>query len=72
VAVETSLFIENRHMLDPNHPYRNPAVEWDRLTKAILDYGLHIVDPKYPAVGGFTWWKIALLSKSKPIITCAR
>lgn len=54
LVVQSLLFIENRHMLDPSHPYRNPAVEWDRLTKAVLDYGLHIVDPKHPVVGGST------------------
>jgi membrane peptidoglycan carboxypeptidase len=54
LVVRTLLFIENRHMLDPNHPYRNPAVEWDRLTKAVVDYGLHIVDPKHPVIGGST------------------
>lgn len=54
LVVQTLLFIENRHMLDPSHPYRNPAVEWDRLTKAILDYGAHIVDHKHAVVGGST------------------
>jgi membrane peptidoglycan carboxypeptidase len=54
LVVQTLLFIENRHMLDPKHPTRNPAVEWDRLAKAVLDYSLHKVDPKYPVVGGST------------------
>lgn len=54
LIVQTLLFIENRHMLDPSHPYRNPAVEWDRLTKAILDYGEHLVDHGHPVVGGST------------------
>ena len=54
VVVDTLLFIENRHMLDRDHPYRNPAVEWDRLTKALLDYGIHAVDHGHPVVGGST------------------
>lgn len=54
LVVQTLLFIENRHMLDPKHPTRNPAVEWDRLAKAVLDYSLHKVDPQYPVVGGST------------------
>jgi membrane peptidoglycan carboxypeptidase len=54
VVVETLLFIENRHMLDPKHPTRNPAVEWDRLGRAVIDYGLHSVDSKHPVVGGST------------------
>ncbi len=55
LVVQTLLFIENRHMLDPGNPHRNPAIEWDRFTKAILDYGLHAVDPRHHAViGGST------------------
>jgi membrane peptidoglycan carboxypeptidase len=54
VIIQSLLFIENRHMLDSHHPYRNPAVEWDRLTKAVLDYGLHAVDHRHSVVGGST------------------
>ena len=54
LVVNTLLFIENRHMLDSKHPNRNPAVEWDRMTKAMLDYGLHVVDPRHPVIGGST------------------
>ncbi len=54
LVVQTLLFIENRHMLDAKHPTRNPAVEWDRLGKAVIDYSLHTVDSKHPVVGGST------------------
>jgi membrane peptidoglycan carboxypeptidase len=54
LVVQTLLFIENRDMLDAKHPTRNPAVEWDRLGKAVIDYGLHKVDSKYSVVGGST------------------
>jgi len=54
VVVESLLFIENRHMLDPNNPTHNPAVEWDRLSKALLDYGIHVVDRGHPVIGGST------------------
>ena len=54
VIIQTLLFIENRHMLDAKHPTRNPAVEWNRLGKAVLDYSLHKVDSKYQVVGGST------------------
>jgi membrane peptidoglycan carboxypeptidase len=54
LVVQTLLFIENRHMLDSRHPTRNPAVEWDRLSKAVLDYGLHRVDSRHPVEGGST------------------
>jgi membrane peptidoglycan carboxypeptidase len=54
VVVTTLLFIENRHMLDSSHPNRNPAVEWDRSMKAVLDYGLHVIDRRHPIIGGST------------------
>ena len=54
LVVQTVLFIENRHMLEPQHPYRNPAVEWDRFTKAMFEYGLHVVNPHRPLIGGST------------------
>ncbi|WEF35936.1 transglycosylase domain-containing protein [Pseudoduganella chitinolytica] len=35
--IHSLLFIENRELLDTKYPTRNPAVEWDRLSKAILE-----------------------------------
>lgn len=35
--VRSLLFIENRELLDSKYPKRNPAVEWDRLSKAVLE-----------------------------------
>ncbi|MEX2222144.1 MAG: transglycosylase domain-containing protein [Candidatus Rokuibacteriota bacterium] len=35
LLVNTLLFIENRELLEPGHPYRNPVMDWRRLTKAI-------------------------------------
>lgn len=40
VLVRTLLYIENRALLDPDLPYRNPAVEWDRVARAAVDLGL--------------------------------
>jgi len=37
VLVQSLLFIENRELLDPDNPKRNPAVEWDRLAHAVLN-----------------------------------
>jgi len=37
VLVQSLLFIENRELLDPGNPKRNPAVEWDRLANAVLN-----------------------------------
>lgn len=41
ILVQSLLFIENRELLDPAFPKRNPAVEWDRLSKAVLDKSLN-------------------------------
>ena len=54
VIANTLLFIENRELLDPNHPQRNPAVEWDRLGQAVLEKGLQAIDPSRNVPGGST------------------
>ena len=54
IVVQTLLFIENRAMLDTRHPSRNPAIEWQRLSHAVFDYGLHAVHPSHPVIGGST------------------
>ena len=36
MLVQSLLFIENRELLNSEHPKRNPAVEWDRLANAVL------------------------------------
>lgn len=37
VIVKTLLFIENRELFEEGYPKKNPAVEWDRFAKAVLD-----------------------------------
>jgi membrane peptidoglycan carboxypeptidase len=54
LVVKSLLFIENRELLDAGRPYRNPAVEWDRLAKAIIEYVGHKVHLKEDAPGGST------------------
>jgi membrane peptidoglycan carboxypeptidase len=41
LLVRSLLFIENRELLDPTYPKRNPAVEWDRFGKAVFDKSVH-------------------------------
>lgn len=36
LVVRTLLFIENRELFDPGPPFRNPAVEWDRLLGSVF------------------------------------
>jgi len=43
LMVQSLLFIENRELLDTTYPHRNPAVEWDRFSKAVFDKVLHSV-----------------------------
>ena len=43
VVVRSLLFIENRELLDPERPVRNPVVEWDRLAGSVLEYGLRLL-----------------------------
>jgi membrane peptidoglycan carboxypeptidase len=54
VVANTLLFIENRELLDPNHPQRNPAVEWDRLGEAVLEKMVQTVQPGRHVPGGST------------------
>ena len=54
LIVRSLLFIENREMLDPRYPYRNPVVEWDRLAKALVDKTVQVVKSDHHVVGGST------------------
>ncbi|MBL8291073.1 MAG: transglycosylase domain-containing protein [Bryobacterales bacterium] len=54
LVVASLLFVENREILDPTTPYRNPAVEWNRLAKAIVDQGRRKFDRSYGGSGGST------------------
>ncbi len=47
-------FIENRELLDPKSPTHNPAVEWDRLGRAVIDQMQSVIEPDHPAAGGST------------------
>ena len=54
VVANTLLYIENRELLDPNHPQRNPAVEWDRLAQAVLEKAVQVFSPGRNVPGGST------------------
>jgi Penicillin binding protein transpeptidase domain./Transglycosylase. len=54
LVVQTLLFIEDRELLDPRYPHRNPAVEWDRFAKAAFDQTLRLVNRQHSAAGGST------------------
>ncbi len=54
LLVEALLFIENRELLDPRWPTRNPAIEWDRLASAALSRVRRVVDSGHAVPGGST------------------
>jgi len=54
LVAQTLLLLENRELLDPGRPYRNPAVEWDRLARAVAVLGLHTINPQVELIGGST------------------
>ncbi|HEX7234426.1 MAG TPA: transglycosylase domain-containing protein [Nitrosospira sp.] len=54
VITHSLLFIENRELLDATRPKKNPAIEWDRLGKALLDKMTQFFHPEHDVVGGST------------------
>lgn len=54
VVVNSLLYIENRDLLDPGHPRKNPAVEWTRLGKAVQEKAIQIFRPEHDVPGGST------------------
>ena len=55
LMVNSLLFIENRELLEARSPTRNPAVEWDRLFKAVGELLLSkVVDDGSNVAGGST------------------
>jgi membrane peptidoglycan carboxypeptidase len=52
--VDMLLYVENRKLLDQKSPYINPAIEWERLTKAVMDAGIRLFDPNHLVPGGST------------------
>jgi membrane peptidoglycan carboxypeptidase len=54
IFVRSLLFIENRELLGEKSPYHNPAIEYDRFVRALLDVGLHGINPRHRSSGGST------------------
>ncbi|MBI4291998.1 MAG: transglycosylase domain-containing protein [Betaproteobacteria bacterium] len=54
VLVAALLYVENRDLLDPERPARNPAVDWGRLTRAALGQTLRALDLEGGRAGGST------------------
>ncbi|OLL32365.1 glycosyl transferase family 51 [Burkholderia sp. SRS-W-2-2016] len=54
VIVNSLLFIEDRYLLDPNQPNRNPAIDWGRFSRALADQGLRFFNHHQQTPGGST------------------
>ena len=55
LVYNTLLYIENRELLDPDHRYRNPAVEWDRLFRGVGDMAINMfITDEQRVAGGST------------------
>ncbi|SCK18671.1 transglycosylase domain-containing protein [Vogesella sp. LIG4] len=48
------LYIENHSLLDEGNASRNPAVEWGRLSKALADKAIHLLNTGYRTPGAST------------------
>jgi membrane peptidoglycan carboxypeptidase len=54
LLTDTLRFIEDRDLLDPNDPYRNPALEWRRFAWAVAGRVGAIVNPRLKHGGAST------------------
>ncbi|GGC59326.1 transglycosylase domain-containing protein [Undibacterium terreum] len=54
ILINSLLYIENRELLDSQYPTRNPAVEWDRLTLAVMNKGMQVFSGDARTPGGST------------------
>lgn len=54
LLIDTLAFIENCELFAAQEPKHNPVVELPRLTKAVVERAIRLVDPDYPAAGGST------------------
>lgn len=54
VVANSLLFIENRGLLDQTHPKKNPAVDWIRMGRAVLDKGIQLFLSEHDVPGGST------------------
>jgi membrane peptidoglycan carboxypeptidase len=53
-VIQALLYIENREILNQTHPFKNPAVEWDRFALAIFEKLKQVYNPDLNAPGGST------------------
>ncbi len=54
LLVRALLYVENQNLLNPEYPTMNPAVDWRRLSRAVLDQAVRVVDRTHDMAGGST------------------
>ena len=54
LVASSLLFIENRKLLDPEHPLANPAVDWPRFVMAAISQVGKLLDMQDQSAGGST------------------
>ncbi|PIP38695.1 MAG: glycosyl transferase family 51, partial [Desulfobacterales bacterium CG23_combo_of_CG06-09_8_20_14_all_51_8] len=54
ILIRMLLYIENRYLFETPSPYQNPAIEWKRQGKSIIDAAIALIDPDHHVVGGST------------------
>jgi membrane peptidoglycan carboxypeptidase len=54
LLVRSLLFVENQNLLNPEYPTLNPALEWKRLSRAVLDQALRLANRGHATPGGST------------------
>jgi membrane peptidoglycan carboxypeptidase len=54
LVVSALTFIEDRYLLDPSEPERNPAIDWGRFSRALTDQALRLVNSHQSTPGGST------------------
>ncbi|RDK05644.1 transglycosylase domain-containing protein [Cupriavidus lacunae] len=54
VLVSALLYVENQGLLNPEYPNMNPALDWRRLSRAVLDQVIRLADKSHDAPGGST------------------
>jgi membrane peptidoglycan carboxypeptidase len=54
ILIRMLLYIENRYLFESSSPYQNPAIEWKRQGKSLIDAVIAIVDDDHHVAGGST------------------
>lgn len=54
ILIRMLLYIENRYLFEAPSPYQNPAIEWKRQGKALIDAAIALIDDGRHVAGGST------------------